>query len=245
MTAVRRHRRGAVLLCLALAFGGLAASEVGSRVSEVEARVGPLVPVVVAEADIGEGMRVEGEVLEGALGVREVPQRFAPPDALSSPEEAAGLATAVSVPAGSYLTVAQFGAGDGEEGGATGLARGERAVDLSVAGGEALAAQGGGPGARVDVLVTTESESRPGRTYVAMENAELLGVRAGDAAAGSGGGGEGAGATGSTVVTLRVTVRQAVYLTAAQNFAREIRLLARAPGDRRRGGGASVEAGQL
>jgi pilus assembly protein CpaB len=33
--------------------------------------------------------------------------------------------------------------------------------------------------------------------------------------------------------TLRVTVRQAVYLAAAQAFAREIRLLARAPGDHR------------
>ena len=47
------------------------------------------------------------------------------------------------------------------------------------------------------------------------------------------------------MATLRVTVRQAVYLTAAQNFAREIRLLARAPGDRRRQGGTSVGAGQL
>ena len=33
--------------------------------------------------------------------------------------------------------------------------------------------------------------------------------------------------------TLRVSVRQAVYLAAAGSFAREIRLLARAPGDRR------------
>jgi pilus assembly protein CpaB len=34
--------------------------------------------------------------------------------------------------------------------------------------------------------------------------------------------------------TLRVTVQQAVYLAAAGAFAREVRLLARAPGDRRR-----------
>jgi pilus assembly protein CpaB len=32
--------------------------------------------------------------------------------------------------------------------------------------------------------------------------------------------------------TLRVTVRQAVYLAAAQSFARELRLLPRAAGDR-------------
>jgi len=249
VSALRRHRRAAVLLCLALAFGGLAASEVGSRVGEVEARVGPLVPVVVARAEIEEGTRLDPGLTGRALGVREVPEQFVPPDSLSAPEEAVGLATAVAVPAGSYLTVGQLGAGDGEEDGASGLARGERALDLSVAGGEALAAQGGGPGARVDVLVTTESESRPGRTYVALENAELLELRPGDPSAAStgGGGGEaGAGAaSGGTVATLRVTLRQAVYLTAAQNFAREIRLLARAPGDRRRSGGASVDAGQL
>jgi pilus assembly protein CpaB len=35
--------------------------------------------------------------------------------------------------------------------------------------------------------------------------------------------------------SLRVTVRQAVFLAAAQSFAREIRLLPRAPGDRRHG----------
>jgi hypothetical protein len=42
-----------------------------------------------------------------------------------------------------------------------------------------------------------------------------------------------------------VTLRQAVYLTAAQNFAREVRLLARAPTDRRRAGRATITAGGL
>jgi hypothetical protein len=37
-----------------------------------------------------------------------------------------------------------------------------------------------------------------------------------------------------------VTLRQAVYLTAAQNFAREVRLLPRPPGDRRRLGRQAV-----
>ncbi|MBI5106174.1 MAG: hypothetical protein HZB46_14535 [Solirubrobacterales bacterium] len=36
-------------------------------------------------------------------------------------------------------------------------------------------------------------------------------------------------------VSLRVTPRQAVYLAAAQSFARELRVLPRADGDRRRG----------
>jgi hypothetical protein len=41
-----------------------------------------------------------------------------------------------------------------------------------------------------------------------------------------------------------VTLRQAVYLTAADNFGREIRLLVRPPGDRSTTG-ADVSAGEL
>jgi hypothetical protein len=42
-----------------------------------------------------------------------------------------------------------------------------------------------------------------------------------------------------------VTLRQAIYLTAAQNFAREVRLLSRPPGDAGRSGRAAVDAGSL
>ena len=46
------------------------------------------------------------------------------------------------------------------------------------------------------------------------------------------------------VASLRVTVRQAVYLAAAQTFARDIRLLPRAAGDAARGAqGMSVGSG--
>lgn len=242
MSPAARRRRGAVLLCLALAAGGIAASEVSGRVGDVEARVGPLVPVVVAREDVKQGARLD----PAALTVREVPERYAPGDAVAAPDEAAGLRTAVAIPAGGYLTSGQLGAGGaGDEDGPVSLTRGERALEVSVAGGEALAAQGGGPGARVDVLVSTDSDAGAGRTYVALENAEVLALRAGGPGAGSGqSGGASAGASGAgaTVATLRVTLRQAVFLTAAQNFAREIRLLARAPGDRGRGGDTSVEA---
>jgi pilus assembly protein CpaB len=42
-----------------------------------------------------------------------------------------------------------------------------------------------------------------------------------------------------------VTLRQAVYLAAAQTFARAIRLLPRAPNERRRGDPIAIDAGQL
>jgi pilus assembly protein CpaB len=91
----------------------------------------------------------------------------------------------------------------------------------------------------VDVLVSTGGGSGRGRTFLALEDVELLGFRAGS--------GEPASTDGDTqrraatgVATLRVTLRQAVYLTAAQNFAREVRLLPRPPGDRRRLGRQAV-----
>jgi pilus assembly protein CpaB len=72
---------------------------------------------------------------------------------------------------------------------------------------------------------------------------ELLALRAGgsDGAAAA----DADSADGSATATLRVTLKQAVYLTAAQNFAREVRLLPRAPGDRRRSGRLAAEGGGL
>ena len=88
MTPRTQRRRAAVLLSLAIACGGLAASRVQTRASEVEAQVGQLVPVVVTRADVPPG----GKLRASALAVRQVPERFAPRDALASPEQALGRA---------------------------------------------------------------------------------------------------------------------------------------------------------
>lgn len=220
----RRRRRGLLLLCVALASGGLAASQVREREQDVEARVGPLTPVLVATRDLA----ADTELPEAAVGVKRVPARFVPPDALGSKAELVGARTAVAVAAGSYLTVAQFQPAASAGSGGTRLARGERAVEVGVAGGQGLAELG--PGARVDVVVSTEAGAGGGRTFVALSGAELLALRH-DAAAGYSAEGEGEVAP-SALAVLRVTLRQAVYLTAADNFGREIRLLARPPGDR-------------
>ena len=232
------RRRGGLLLCLALACGGLAASDVQDRARRVEAQVGPLVPVVVARRDLDADQRLEDGKLSALLELRQIPARFAPPDGLAAPEEAAGARLAMPLAAGAYLTTSHLGASPDDRAGGT-PARGERAVDVAVAGGESLAETA--PGARVDVLVTAESRSGAGRTTLALEDVELLAARpAGEQRAG-----EGAEARATTVATLRVTLRQAVYLTAAQSFAREVRLLVRAPGDRRPAGALSVPAGAL
>lgn len=226
------RRRGLLLLSLALACGGLAASRVHDLERDVEARVGPALPVVVAARDLEPDVRIPRD----ALRVVRVPARYLPPDALGTVADAAGTRASSALPRGSYLTTSRLrGAPSGRSPGA--LRQGERAVEVAVAG--ALA--GVPPGARVDVLVSSEPGSAGGHTVLALEGVELLGT-----APSGGGGGEGGAAAAATArATLRVTVRQAVYLAAAENYARELRLLVRPPGDRGRAGGAAVGAGEL
>jgi pilus assembly protein CpaB len=218
-----------VLLSLALACGGLAASQVHTRAQAVEAEVGPLVPVVVARGDVSPRSRLRAE----QLAVRQVPERFVPRDAVVSPQQVVGQRVAGALAAGGYVTQGALASGADREAGGGGapIRGGERSMDVAVAGGEALA--GAGAGTRVDVLVTTEPRSggAAGRTYLALQDVELLGARA--AAGSDAGGGGGAAAHATTLATLRVTLREAVFLTAAQSFAREVRLLVRAPGDTR------------
>jgi pilus assembly protein CpaB len=239
MTLARRRRRGAILVSLSLACGGLAASRVQTRASEVEAQVGRLVPVLVTLEDVPPG----GRLRPRRLAIRQVPERFAPRGGLASPEQAAGQRVAGALAAGDYVTAGALATETDGAGGRPGtpIRRGERSVEVAVAGGEELATAP--PGTRVDVIVTTEpgSGAGGGRTYVALQDVELLGARPAEAA----GAGDGPAAHATTTATLRVTLRQAVFLTAAQSFAREIRLLARPPGDRRAAPPLAVRAGGL
>jgi pilus assembly protein CpaB len=233
----QRRRRGLVLLSLALASGGLAASQVRERERSVDARVGPLVPVVVAK----RGIPADERLRPGDMAVERVPARFAPPDALGAPERLAGARTAVPVAPGAYVTAGLL-QGATSAGGGGPLRPGERAVELAVGGGGALAPAG--PGSRVDVLVSTQPHDGAGRTFVALEDVVLLDLRPvgnGDLAADE----PVEGPAATALATLRVTARQAVYLTAAGTFAHEVRLLVRPPGDRRRAGPVGVSESEL
>ncbi|HET8822388.1 MAG TPA: Flp pilus assembly protein CpaB [Thermoleophilaceae bacterium] len=223
-----RRRRGLLLLSVALASGGLAASEVHERERAVAERVGEPVSVLVAARDIRAGARIGRD----ALALREVPTRFVPPDALASEAGVVGARAGAAIVAGAYVTPSMLEPpNDGERGGSR-LRRGERAVTVEVAGPAGVA--GVAPGARVDVLVSTEPGADGGRTTVALSGAELLAIAPGGAyGADSGREDAVAGPVGPTALaTLRVTLRQAVYLTEADNFARELRLLARPAGER-------------
>jgi pilus assembly protein CpaB len=222
-----RHRRAAVLLGLALVLGGLAASDVAGREGALRRAVGPSVPVVVARTPIRAGATLDRD----DLAVRQVPSRFAPALAYASPAALEHAKAAVAVEAGEDLSPALIDDGSAAAAAAGAPVRsGERVADLVARGPSALIRAG----TRVDVLVTRErgDGSAAGTTSVALEDAEVL---AAHAVAAEDGAGTAAAGSEHVAVSLRVTVRQAVFLAAAESFARELRLLPRAAGDRRHG----------
>lgn len=219
-----QRRRALLLGGLALVLGGLAAFNVAGREAALERRVGGLVDVVVAREPIGAGERVS----MGSLAIRRVPARFAPDATTGTPQAVVGRRAAVDIPADADLNAGMIVHEDADPAGPD-VRRGERVSEIVALGSPELVI----PGSRVDVLVTPEpAAGAAGEAVLALENVEVIAataVGAGEAPAGK-------GAPGPRIAaSLRVTLRQAVYLAAAQDFARELRLLPRAGGDRARG----------
>jgi len=219
---VTRRRRALLLAGLALLLGGLAAADVANREAALRERIGQPVAIVVAARDIAPGTLLR----PSELALRTLPARYAPGLAFLRPGELAGRRAAVALPRGSVITRPMVATDDAEQA-APGpeLRRGERVAELVAQGSPELVVAGG----RVDVLVTRERSDGAGATTLALEDAEVL--AAGPAPADE----DREEGAARVRVSLRVTVRQAVALAAAQNFAREIRVLARGPGDRDRG----------
>jgi len=215
------RRRALLLLALAALLGALAAASVQRRETALERALGPDVRVLVTRAPVAAG----AQAASTRPLLRAVPRRYAPPDAVASAVRLAGARMAVALPPGSILTASllRAGAGTAPE---LALAPGERAAEV-LAHGDPRAI---GPGAHVDVLVTREGDgAREGRTVLALEDVEVLAARPAPRTAADPGDGT---AGGRVLASLRVRIRDAVYLAAAQAFARDVRLLVRAPGDR-------------
>jgi pilus assembly protein CpaB len=230
---VTRRRRALLLAGLALLLGGLAASDVSSRESALRKGLGPSVGVVVARSELTAGSTIRRE----SLSVREVPARYAPRGAVADPDALVGLRLSADVAAGQELLPALVGTPGGSPAAGPAVAKGERVAEVVAAAPTGLVV----PGGRVDVLVTRDDRpGAPGRTVLALEDVAVLTVASAPAAE--------TGGTARVAASLRVTLRQAVYLAAAQAFAQELRLLPRAPGDRTRGragmtADASLEVG--
>jgi pilus assembly protein CpaB len=204
-----------LLLGLALALGGLAASDVARREAAMRDQLAPLVTVVTAGRDLEPGRALRAP----DLALRRIPARYAPVGAAAPPEELLGRKLAAAVPRGGYLGAGQIAREDLTA--AAPVRRGERAVEVAGLAPPELI----GTGARVDVVAIPER----GAARLALEDVEVLGVKA--AAAGDGA----ASASAPRVAaTLRVTMRQALFLASLETRPGELRLLPRAAGDHRR-----------
>jgi Flp pilus assembly protein CpaB len=215
---VSRRTRALVFLIAALVCAALAATVAGRYRSRVEARYGPLRPVVVAISELQAGQPIGVERAGAALSVRRVPASFIPPGSLVRPADALGRAPGATIPAGSYVLGAQLAVPKSDTPRAPGVGQGLRPVEVAVSGAQALTVGDGAPeGRRVDVVVSRQAGlGRSARAYIAASAVKLLALQSPP------GPGEGWSAT------LAVTEQQALALIGAQSAGREIRLLPRA-----------------
>jgi Flp pilus assembly protein CpaB len=214
---VSRRTRALAFLIAALICAVLAATVAGRYRSRLEARFGPLRPVVVATSELAPGEPIGIERAHAVLAVRRVPASFVPPGALIRPADVLGRAPAATIPAGSYLIGAQLVVPRVKEPAAPGFGLGLRPVQVAVAGAEALTIGGSAPeGRRVDVVVSRQGGlGRSARAHIEVSAVKLLALAAP------------AGPGESWNATVAVTEQQALSLIAAQSAGREIRLLPR------------------
>ena len=221
-----RRARAIAFACAALACAGLAAAVAGGYRTDLQSQLGPLRAVVVVRARLPAHQALRPAQASRLLEVRRIPERFAPPGALTSTEQAIGRAPAAVIPAGAYLIAGQLRAPAARHrSDPRRLGSGRQPVEIAVSGAEALGTTGGDPrGSRVDVIVTTEPGpgGGSGRTYVAAEDVELLALGQSDPEAGAGLPGPG---SATWTATLALTRPQALRLIQAENFARQVRLI--------------------
>ena len=212
-----RRTRALLFLAAALVCAVLAAVVAGRYRSRVEARYGPLRPVLVSTAELPAGRPIGVDRAGSDLTVRRVPASFVPPGALIRPADALGRAPSATIPSGSYVLAAQLAVPAHEAPRTPGVGQGLRPVEVPVAGAEALTVGEVPPeGSRVDVVVSRQAGlGRTAQAHIAATAIKLLALRS------PAGPGEGWSAT------LAVTEQQALALIAAQSGGREIRLLPR------------------
>lgn len=175
----------------------------------------PAARVLVAREPIPAGTLLDADAVATRLVALPVPGDAGLAGLVGDAAVAAGRRTLGPLAPGEPLTDAVLG---GSPSAVAPLAPGERAVPVpaAAAGGAAAALA---PGIRVDVVAST-GDGALGRTAVVVSGAEVLAV---DPALT----GDGFGAAPAPSVLLRAAPADALRITSALNFARDVRLLVR------------------
>ena len=213
------RRRALLLAGLSLLLGGLAASDVAGREAALDRRIGPARPRRRRDERHRRGRPARPAPPRGPARARAVraPRRGRGPPR-RSPASGLGAVAAGADVSGSAL------AGPAGAAGAP-VRAGERVADVVATGAR-------GPRRR------RIPRGRPGHARAAPRGAGGTDARPRGRRGARGEPARAGGRARRVAASLRVTVRQAVYLAAAQSFARELRLLPRAAGDRERSRGA-------
>lgn len=221
-----RRARALTFAALAALCAIASASIAAGYRNSVDQQLGELRRVTVTTAPLRSGLGLTARVLKSATESRVVPVRFLPPDAIRDAAAIRGRQLAASVPAGSYLLASHLRETGGGRGKAPRLGPGRRPVDIVVVGAGSLAAAGGNAGV-VDVVVASEPiTGGRARVEIVAERVRLLGLEPADPARSAEVGAD------TWRATLALTRDQALELIEAENFARQVRIIAAGGGGR-------------
>ena len=219
------RRRAALFALFAVVCAVLSAAAAMRRDADAAAGLGDLRAVVVVERPIARGSRITPKLAADALAVRRMPARFLPPDGIDDPALALGARAAGEIPAGSYLLASQLRDGRAARPTSAALGPGLRPVEVVVSGGPGGAGGLPAPGGRVDVLAADEpgSTSNP-RVRVLARRVPLIAL---EPLRSDGLEDPSAGPPASWLATVALDRRRSLAVIEADNYAREVRLLAR------------------
>ncbi len=203
-----RQRQGLLLVIIA-AIGLIAVFVlIADYASSLSKQVGPKIQVVTLVAPLSQYQPVSPNM----LGEKSVPQKWAPPNAITDPGTLVGLVSHENLPAGTVLEQGMLTS-------APALTPGHREIAITVDPETGVAGQIQ-PGDLVDIVATFQhSASNAGDAQVVVPNVTVLSV------------GEPTGTgNGSVPVTFSLTPQDVLKVSYAESFAQKVRLSKVAPG---------------
>lgn len=214
-----RQRRGVLLLLVTLLGAALTFVGVATYVSSVSSQVGPMTQVLRLTTDV-EALHA---VTEADVEVVEIPERWAPANAVSSYGQVEGLVAASAYAAGSVLQTGMLTDPPG-------LTNGAREVAIMVDAETGVAGRIQ-PGDYVDIIATIEDEETGARTaQIIVQNALIIDVGVATTVEDE----NASGAfteTQAVPVTFALSTADSLRISYAESFAVKLRLALRGTGD--------------
>jgi pilus assembly protein CpaB len=215
-----RQRRGVLLLVLA-GLGLVAVFVlVAGYVADVRSEVDPKVEVLTLSRDVPPFRAIE----DGDVTTLEMPERYAPPNAITDPAELIGLVPATALARDTVLQTGMLMPPPD-------LGEGQREIAIMVDAETGVAGKIG-PGAIVDIVATFPAETdTPAESRVVVPRARVVEVGQAQASSTIPEPGERPDFTAQVPITFALSPREALTVTFAESFAAEVRLALRRPGD--------------